>query len=357
MTTRSLSWLASAMLLPTAAPAQIISIPLGNSSIAPAPQALPPPEPMATATPTPFPSPVFSPAPLPPAAVPTAGPTPGPAPAATPTPRRATAPVAQPIPAPAASPTPTASPAPVPPPSVAPSAAPTREPIETVVLPQERGAAPLWPWLAGAGGLALLALTWVARRRRRDEPAQEPWEEAGPEPAPAPVPPPSQSGRLALALRPVRAGLNLISATAECEVTVANIGDGLVGEVRVALELMSAREGQGDGLAAFFAQPVGRPAVPAFTLQPGEERSFRTVAALWHDAIHPLDAGGRPMFVPLLALSAHYQSAGETRRIGQAFAVGVERADSAKLGPFWLDTPPRLYDTVAARAHGAAVEA
>lgn len=176
-------------------------------------------------------------------------------------------------------------------------------------------------------------------------------------PEPVFAPPPLIPGRLALTLRPLRAGLNLISATAECEVTVVNRGDGPVEDVRVVLELMSAREGQGDGLATFFAQPIACPAIPAFAIAPGEERRFRTVAALAHDAIHAFDAAGRPMFVPLLALSAHYRSDGAARRVGQAFAIGVERSDSAKLGPFWLDTPPRLYNTVAARAHGGQVEA
>lgn len=353
-------WLVStAMLVPTVAPAQVIPVPLGNTSIAPSPQAVPTPAPTPTPTPAPFPSPVFTPTPLATTATP--------APVATPTvdalpaPPRSSTPAPRPSPTPAAAPTPTPVPSATPAPLAVPSAAPAREPIETVVLPQPRQAAPLWPWLAwglaGAGALASLALVWMLIRRRRHEPAEEPWEEPAAKPEPVATPTPRPSGRLALTLRPLRAGLNLISATAECEVTVANTGVEPVEHVRVALALMSARERQGDDLAAFFAEPIGRPAVPAFALAPGEQRHFRTVAALSHDAISPLDAGGRPMFVPLLALSAHYQSAGEPHRIGRAFVVGLERVGSAKLGPFWLDTPPRLYDAVSARVHGSAVEA
>ena len=43
-------------------------------------------------------------------------------------------------------------------------------------------------------------------------------------------------------------------------------------------------------------------------------------------------------------------------RTVQSFAVGIERVDSPKLAPFWLDQPPRTVTEVAARAHGAAIE-
>jgi hypothetical protein len=40
----------------------------------------------------------------------------------------------------------------------------------------------------------------------------------------------------------------------------------------------------------------------------------------------------------------------------QSFAVGIERVDSPKLAPFWLDQPPRTVTEVGARAHGEAIE-
>ena len=42
------------------------------------------------------------------------------------------------------------------------------------------------------------------------------------------------------------------------------------------------------------ARLTARPAAPPFALAPGESRSLRTVAALPHAAIQPLDAAGRP---------------------------------------------------------------
>lgn len=316
---------AAALLLPNLGAAQ--EPPVGQTPL---------PTPTATPSPTPSPSPEVTPTPV--------------TPAPTPTPR-ATSLVGVPTPTTVRPPSPTATPSPAP---SAPAATPMRArrpgPIETVVLTTRRGAMPLWPWLAGVAGLLLLPFAWWSLRRV--EPDES---EAGPPSeltldAPAPRP-----AELALALHPSRAGLNLISATADCEVTIVNEGDRPAEDVRADVQLFSAREERSDEIAAFFAAPIARPATPAFALQPGEERRFRIVTALPHESIHALDARGRPMFVPLVAVAARFRAEGEERRIGQTFVLGVERAEAAKLAPMWLDTPPRQYDNVAARPHGAVV--
>ncbi|HEU0045301.1 hypothetical protein [Sphingomonas sp.] len=234
-----------------------------------------------------------------------------------------------------------------------------------MVLPPERRAAPVWPWLlAGAGLLALLA--WVLRRRRAEpieddyvESIVEPEPVAAPLPEPeaptffsrtAPPPPAARRARLTLDLRPTRAGLNLLTATVSGEVTVVNAGDVAAEGIRAAVALLSAGAEQDESLVAFNDAPITRPVTPAFTLQPGEERRFRTVVALPHEHIRSLTVAGRPMFVPLVAVSLRWTDGGGKRAATQAFAVGVERVDSAKLAPIWLDVPPRNYDAVGARA-------
>lgn len=147
----------------------------------------------------------------------------------------------------------------------------------------------------------------------------------------------------------------MLTATADGEVTLTNTGDAPAHDIRAAVGLFSAHAGADTDLADLAAQPIGRPATPPFTLQPGEERRFRAVAALPHDAIRPMTAGGRPMFVPLLAVAVRYRDTTE-RQVAQAFAVGVERGDSTKLAPLWLDVPPRSFDKVGARPHAAAIE-
>lgn len=335
---RPLSLGTALLLSPVALAAQTIPLPLDNSSIAPqAPE------------PTPTPSPVATPTP-----VPTATPTPAP-PRAAPSPR----PEPRPTPSPSATPTPlpAASPAPAPTPTTVPSAAASPAPaIETVVLPhQPARAAPLWPWFAG-GAAVLLALAALLLRRRGARVEAEA-EDAFPEPEPAPpIPPAPAAARLILELRPTRAGVNLLTATLDAEVTVTNSGDTPATDIRAVVALSGAGGSETATIEALAAQPIGKPDTPPFTLAPGEARRFRTVAALPLDAIQPLTVADRPLFVPLAVATVQWHDGDATRRTTQGFAVGVERVDSAKLAPLWLDLPPRSYDAVAARPHGAAIE-
>lgn len=214
-------------------------------------------------------------------------------------------------------------------------------------MPAPDGGSGDWPVVLGIVAVALLALGWVFLRRRaaRAEPVVEP----------APIPAAARA-RLAMTFRPIRAGLNLLSAISENEVVIANTGDAPAENIRVLTQLASAHTGQDDDLAGIYAAPIGRPSVPAFALAPGEERAIISIAALPRDAIRTLTAAGRPMFVPLVAVNILYTTGGIEGQLAQAFAVGVERVDSAKLAPFWLDVPPRTVDQVAARPHAAAVE-
>lgn len=308
-----------------------------------------------------------------------------PAPEARPAQRPAT-PVAD-VPATPA-PTPAASPTPAPIPTAAPATQPTPTPqpaptvpAPTVSAPVEGRAMPFWLWLAVI--LVVVAALWFLRRKPAHrapalpapDPVAEPVDASQPiaepavvattsapkflEPRKASAPPvlPEARPRLALELRPLRAGLNMLSATAECELTVTNTGDAAADGIRVQVSLLTAHTGQDSDLAAINAAPVGRPATPPFTLAPGESRTVRVVSATARDAIHTMTAANRPMFVPIVAVNARY--AGEGVADGQtsrAWAIGIERVDSAKLAPFWLDGPARMYDSIAARPHAAAYE-
>lgn len=326
----------------------------------PTPGVLPPPVivvPPLNPTPTPRPTlvptlPTTAPTPVPtvaasPAAVPDARPSPS---ATRPAPVRAT---------PSPTPEPVATPAPLP--SVTPTAAapvetPAQTPGVTAPVPTtaEAQAAdrPLWPWALGVGLVLLAAIGLrLAKRRRDEEPEDYPVEEA--EPVEVVPPTPVATPRLTLAFRPTRAGFNLLSATVEGELEVANQGDAPAEGLRVRTALLSAHVGQDADLAGFVAEPIARPAVPAFSLAPGEARTLRVVAAAPREGLRTMTAGGRPMFVPVVAVNL---LAADGAQVAQAFAVGIERVDSAKLAPFWLDVPPRSYAEVAARPHGAAVE-
>ena len=325
-------------------------------------------------------------------------PTPAPTPRATPTPRptpRAT-PTPAPSPTPAAAPLPEPSPTPEPPATRLPDpeSSPVNRPdtamdglnisngqgaTPAIVAPDtaapeqgetDRGGLPFWPLLAGTGIGALIIGIWLGRRsagrtRALPAPAPRPVEPApdlaaaptggasatpaaAPQPAapPAPALPPEPSF-LQVEARPLRVGLNMLSATIEAEITVRNTGATPIGRVAVDLRLLSAHSELDGQLIELARQPQGRPIVPPFALAPGESRTVRGVSALPREAIHVIDAAGRPMFVPILAAAAHTDW-GVARC---AYAVGLERTDSSKLSPIWLDQPGRMYDQVAARPH------
>lgn len=288
-------------------------------------------------------------------------------------------------------------------PEVAPAAAPSSAPVErTIAAPEQGRAMPFWLWLAVIP-IVVIAL-WLLRRgprKRHDrldyhepEPLIDaeapPARPVPPLPTPAPVPPsparvvtptpaiapPSapepattaapqfldrrarepERARLSVELRPLRAGLNLLSATAECELVVTNVGAGSAEAIRVQAVLLSAHAGQDADLTAVNAGQVPRPATAPFTLAAGESRTIRTVSAMSREAIHSMTAADRPMFVPIVAVNIRYASGAIAGQTARAWAIGVERVDSAKLAPFWLDIPARMYDGIAARPHAPAIE-
>jgi len=308
-----------------------------------------------TATPTPTPTPSAIPVPAAPVIVlptPTPSPTPRPAVRPSPTPSATPMPTPTPTQTPAATPTPApaATPAPAP---VVPVLTPTPAPTATAQpAPVEAGGSFPW-WLAVLALPVLAAGWWLWRRRTPPAPmlvdASQP---ASPPPPPPPTPAPAAPrATIALALRPVRAGLNLLSATVEAELTVTNQGDAAAEGVRVAAALLAAHAGLDADLAAFYEQPIGRTLTPAFALAPREARVVRVVVALARAGIAPLTAAGRPMFVPMVAVTCAYATGAIEGQTAAAFAVGVERVDSAKLAPFWLDEQPRRHDQVGARLH------
>lgn len=163
------------------------------------------------------------------------------------------------------------------------------------------------------------------------------------------------SAELTLALTPRRAGLNLISATAEAELLVRNDGPVAVEAVRVGSALLEAGNGAESAVAGFFTEAIARPAAAPFALAPGEERRLRIVVARPRDAIRGVPANGRTMFVPVVGINVLYRAGGDSGQAARAFAIGIGREDGAKLMPFWLDQPPRLFDGLEARSYGPAI--
>lgn len=320
------------------------------------------------------------------------------------------APIATPAPEPASPPLPSETPSTEAAPQVAapqpvePQPTPTPETAtqSTVTAPETGRAMPLWLSLLVV--VVVLGALWALRRKPRGhrqdraeaktivEPTPDPFvpePAAAPEPAattrsaqpvaapvapatpvaiPAaaaapkflepraktpPPPPAAPRARVTCELRPLRAGLNLLSATVECELVVANTGNAPAEAIRTGVALLTAHTGQDTDLAQFNAAPIGRPAAPPFALAAGETRTIRTVVAIAREAIQTMIAANRPMFIPVVATNIVYVTGGDEAQTARAWSVGIERVDSAKLAPFWLDAPARMYTTVAARPHAA----
>jgi hypothetical protein len=322
--------------------------------------------------------------PVPPAPViilPTSTPTPTETPVARATPRpRPTRPA--PEPTPSVAPTPMAEPSPTPPPAATeipaaaatPAAAPAPQPELTLAAPDAGRTMPIW--ILPAIIVFVLAGLWALNHRRRDvaEPVREPQPiEQVPDPEPVasspvvavpitaepaapqflerPVPA-APRARLTVEMRPLRAGLNLLSAVADCELIVTNTGDAPAQAIRTQVALLTVHTALDADLAALTAAPIGRPSTPPFSLAPGETRTIKAIAATPRDAIRTMAAANRPMFVPIVSVNLLYPD-GQTTR---AWAIGIERVDSAKLAPFWLDAPPKMYSDIGARPHAAAFE-
>lgn len=286
------------------------------------------------------------------------------------------------------------SPAPAVPPDFAPPAATTDMDALAVPAPESAGpAVPAslierwgWPWLALIGLIAVAGaalILWRRRARRQvalPAPSKEVAQPSYEPTANAPVPSQSRSevGREPQARAPAsssgsvgapprfldrtemvpparlelgeltvrRAGLNMITATADVTVEVRNPSDVPARGVTLDVRLTSAQPDQDAAITAMFAGPVPRPAALPFDLAPGESRKIRTLVTMGRDEITVLEAGGRPMFVPVVAVRALH-SGGQTVSV---HALGIERPGQAKLGPFWLDQP-RMFDTVGVRPH------
>lgn len=382
----------SLLLLVTASPNALAQTPAPDASATVPPiiyslPGTPSPTPASTPAPVDTPTPAATPSPrsaLTPRAAPTPRTVPLARPTATPEPR-VTAAVTPSTVEPASSPTPIVVATPLPTPSIV-AASPTPVATAATVAGEGTGAG----WLLPIGVLLALgaAGAWLWSRRRRDvqreaaaiesvvapAPAPEP-DIVDEEPSPAapvaaaaprmlsrrsaaPVAPtiPAERAWIELELRPRRAGLNMLTATADVDVLVRNRGSADAINVRLEARLTSARADQDAELGQIFADTRGRAAASPFTLAPGGERVVRAVVTLPREAINVLTAAQRPMFVPVVTLNARYAlgSAGEGQT-AQAFALGIERAGAAKLAPFWLDAPSRMFEAVAARPHALAI--
>ena len=252
----------------------------------------------------------------------------------------------------------------------------------------------LWPWLlavlvaAAAGAFFLL--------RTRSRPAFAGGLEAdlfsAPEPAPVPPPaprapqpepasaPPAQPALkgspaggvvstglrpsrgvvstglrpwLDIAIQPLRCIVDESKVTIEFEIELFNSGAAAARAVLVEAMAFNAGPTQDQEIGAFFEKPVGQgdriDAIP-----PLQRISLRTQVVAPRENVLVLDAGGRQVFVPLIAFNALYRWTGREGQTSVSYLLGRE-TDGEKMAPFRIDLGPRQYRKVGAHPLPAGV--
>ncbi len=233
--------------------------------------------------------------------------------------------------------------------------------------------ASLLPWLLVAALLGGGAAFYFFRVRPRTrlaggpddlqfgiaEPAQP--QPAAPAPAPAPRPraaPPTGGGIVSTRLRPwievefVPERTIVDDETIAIEFTVAlyNSGSAPARDVLIETAMFNASSTQDQQIGAFFASPAGR-GDRIEVVAPLQRVVARSTVTVPRSQVRPLHAEGRPLLVPMTAITALYRwGSNNNGQTSASYLVGKETSGD-KLAPFRLDLGPRVFRGLAAREH------
>ena len=229
---------------------------------------------------------------------------------------------------------------------------------------------PVWPWLLaavalGAGGAFLL---W--RRNSREALAggpridsfvapETPAPVRTPQPAPKGAPPASSpkpvgvvSARLRpwidISVEPLRCIVEETQVRFEFLVSLYNSGSAPARDLLVGASMFNASPAQDREIGAFFGRPAG-PGERIEALAPLKRVDLRPQLVVPREQLRVLEAGGRKVFVPLIAFNALYRWSGGPAQTSAAFLLGRD-TKGEKLAPFRLDLGPRIFRGLAARA-------
>lgn len=172
-----------------------------------------------------------------------------------------------------------------------------------------------------------------------------------PQAPPAPIPPeaaPDARALIEVTLVPKRAGTNMLSAAVDYTIVVHNAGGSAATGIRLDVRLLSAGTQQDAQIAAVFAASIAQPITAPFDLPPGATIELGGMAMHPKQTLEPLDVSGKVLFVPVLTVNLTYDWADGSGQTARSYVIGIDRGAEAKLQPFRLDAPPRMYDSVAA---------
>ena len=242
-------------------------------------------------------------------------------------------------------------------------------------LPSEQGP-PNWLWLLAAMALGAGGAFLFLRNRQREAFASGPATDAfvAPQPqprAPSPVPVPvakpaptpeqAPSGVVSTRLRPWidltfeprRCVVEDERVTFEFDLSMMNSGSAPARDVLIEASTFNAGPTQDEEIEAFFTNPIGEGERIA-TIPPLKSFSLRTQVSVERSQVRVLEAGGRHVFVPLMAFNAVYSWGSGEGQTSEAFLLGRD-TQGEKMAPFRLDLGSRVFRGVGKRALPAAI--
>ena len=233
----------------------------------------------------------------------------------------------------------------------------------------------MWPWLIAAMALGAGAAFLFLRSRNREvladgpavdafvapEPVRAPSSQPVPAPAPKPVSPVPDSGIVSTRLRPWiditfeprRCIVEDERVTFEFDLSMMNSGSAPARDVLIEASTFNAGPTQDQEIEAFFASPVGEGERIA-AIPPLKSFNLRTQVSVARSQVRVLEAGGRHVFVPLMAFNAVYRWGGGEGQTSEAFLLGRD-TQGEKMAPFRLDLGARVFRGVGKRPLPAGV--
>jgi hypothetical protein len=148
-------------------------------------------------------------------------------------------------------------------------------------------------------------------------------------------------------MQPVRCIVTDDAVTFEFELDLLNSGNAPARAILVEASVFNAGPAQDQEIGSFFANPVAQ-GERIEAIQPLKRLAFTTQVVTPRSAVRTIEAGGRQVFVPLLAFNVLYTAGPRAAQTSVSYLIGRE-GQTDKLSPFRLDLGPRVFRSLAAR--------
>lgn len=158
----------------------------------------------------------------------------------------------------------------------------------------------------------------------------------GPSPKPLVAPPVVSNDPFELALQPLSVEIGEREILIALDLAIANMTGAGADAIRLSLAALSASPRQDAALADFHAGSQLAPSTAPFDLEAGVGGRLPVQLVLPREALHVVDVGGRPMFVPIVAIDLRWRAGLSIRRYAASFMLGGA-GQGGKLAPIWLD--------------------